>query len=333
MAAPEFGPWEPMELESVVETFAPASFRWWISGGHALDLHLGRTWREHEDTDLGVARRDLGAFRTLLAGWDLHVAAAGQLTRWRGEPLELARDQNNVWCRVSAGGPWVLDVAIGEGSAEHWIYRRDPSVQVPWEMAVLRTAEGIPYLAPELQLLYKSKGLRAKDEVDAAEVIPSLDARRARAALARAGRRPPVAAPPHLSRSSPASTRRVISAAVSPASIVGGVDDVSLVAVEVGDERGVHLLHDVEVLQRVLAAVGGALAGHRRVREQQGVGDRTSERTPRVEGPETQDAVDDDVVPPSGEPIRRARGDVGDQHVLLVRLRSPWLDVPAAIHA
>lgn len=41
----------------------------------------------------------------------------------------------------------------------------------------MRTAEGIPYLAPELQLLYKSTGLRSKDDVDAAEVIPSLDAR------------------------------------------------------------------------------------------------------------------------------------------------------------
>ena len=46
-------------------------------------------------------------------------------------------------------------------------------MQVPWEMAVLRTAEGIPYLAPELQLLYKSKGLRAKDEVDARRSSPA----------------------------------------------------------------------------------------------------------------------------------------------------------------
>ena len=90
----------------------------------------------------------------------------------------------------------------------------------------------------------------------------------------------------------------------------------ALVAVEVGDEGGVHLVHHVEVLQRVLAAVGGALAGHRRVREQQGVGDRTSERTPRVEAPHAQDAVDDDVVAARGEPVGGARGDVGDQHVL-----------------
>ena len=83
-----------------------------------------------------------------------------------------------MWCRLNADGPWVLDVTISEGSDDNWIYRRDPTIHVPWDMAVLRTAEGIPYLAPELQLLYKSKGMRSKDDIDAAEVIPSLDARR-----------------------------------------------------------------------------------------------------------------------------------------------------------
>lgn len=177
MRASELGPWEPLGLESVVEIFASAPFRWWVSGGRALDLHLGRTWRDHEDTDVGVLRGDLGAVHRVLSHWDLHVAAAGQLTRWRGEPLDVTQDQNNVWCRLTTGGPWVLDLTIGEGSEASWIYRRDPSVQVPWGMAVLRTADGVPYLAPELQLLYKSKGLRSKDEVDAAEVIPNLNAR------------------------------------------------------------------------------------------------------------------------------------------------------------
>lgn len=177
MSLSALGPWEPLGLESVVETFASAPFRWWVSGGNALDLHLGRTWRDHDDTDVGVVRSDLRALHTLLSHWDLHVAAVGQLTLWRGEPLEVARHQNNVWCRLTPVGPWILDVTVGEGPDENWIYRRDPSVQVPWGVAVLRTADGIPYLAPELQLLYKSKGLRPKDEVDAAEVIPCLDAR------------------------------------------------------------------------------------------------------------------------------------------------------------
>ena len=184
MSASELGPWDPLGLELVVDTFASAPFRWWVCGGHALDLHLGRTWRDHEDIDVGVVRNDLRALHTLLSHWDLHVAAAGQLTPWHGEPLDVARQQNNVWCRLTADGPWVLDVTIGEGSDEDWIYRRDPSVRVPWGMAVLRSAGTIPYLAPELQLLYKSKGLRPKDDVDGAEIIPSLDARQ-RALLSR----------------------------------------------------------------------------------------------------------------------------------------------------
>ena len=78
----------------------------------------------------------------------------------------------------------MLDVTIGEGSDDRWIYRRDPSVRVSWAMAVLRTDEGILYLAPELQLLYKSKDIRWKDDVDAAEVIPGLDARQRNLLLA-----------------------------------------------------------------------------------------------------------------------------------------------------
>ncbi|QSB15122.1 hypothetical protein JQS43_01720 [Natronosporangium hydrolyticum] len=177
MAPAAYGPWQPLDLPSAVHCFAAARFRWWISGGHALDLHLGRSWRQHEDTDVGVVRTDLPQLYDFLTGWDVHIAAAGVLTPWRGEPLQLDQHQNNLWCRRAPDGPWILDITIGEGSDQHWIYRRDQSVQVPWETAVLTTTDGVPYLAPELQLLYKSKGLRAKDEADAAEVIPYLDGR------------------------------------------------------------------------------------------------------------------------------------------------------------
>lgn len=178
MAAPVLGPWSPLTIGSVIETFAPASFRWWVSGGHALELHEQRSWRDHDDTDVGVVRSDLSDVYEFLSHWDVHVAAAGQLTRWGGESLAADRHQNNLWCRTTAAVPWVLDVTIGAGSDERWVYRRDPSVQVPWDVAVLRTGDGVPYLAPELQLLYKSHRVRPKDDIDAAEVIPGLDASR-----------------------------------------------------------------------------------------------------------------------------------------------------------
>lgn len=187
MAASEYGPWQPLGLDAVAQTFAGAPFRWWISGGRALSLHLGRTWRVHEDTDLGVVRGDLAAVYDHLIRvrptWQIHLAAAGVLSRWDGRALVAEHHENNLWCRDGEGGPWLLDIQIGgspvvePGPDPEWRYRRDPGVRRPWERAVLHSATGLrlPYLAPELQLLFKSDHPRPRDDQDAAEVIPELD--------------------------------------------------------------------------------------------------------------------------------------------------------------
>ena len=175
MPPPELGRWQPLTVQEIVEIFSPAPFRWWISGGWALELHFGRTWRAHEDIDVGVVRAELDAVYAHLSGWDLHVAAAGRLRPWHGQPLSSDAQQNNVWCRAKPDGPWLLDMTIGEGSDRGWVYRRDPSFQLPWRVAMSKTSDGVPYLAPDLQLLFKSKTPRPKDDVDAAEVIPELD--------------------------------------------------------------------------------------------------------------------------------------------------------------
>lgn len=74
----------------------------------------------------------------------------------------------------------VLDLTIGEGDETDWIYRRDPSVRLPWDTAVLSGGSGIPYLAPEIQLLFKSSSDREKDATDAEVVIPRLGPERLR---------------------------------------------------------------------------------------------------------------------------------------------------------
>jgi hypothetical protein len=174
----EYGPWEPLSLTEVQTAFDGAPFRWWISGGIALDLFAGRSWRVHEDTDVGVLRRDLHSLRVVTKTWDIQVAAAGRLSTWSNQELYSEQHENNLWCRKDQNQPWCLDVTIGEGNDECWIYRRDPEITATWDSAVLFSTEGIPYLAPEIQLLYKSKDIRDKDETDAREVIPILDAAR-----------------------------------------------------------------------------------------------------------------------------------------------------------
>ncbi len=170
------GPWEPIGLADLRRELDGCPARWWITGGHALERHVGRSWRAHDDTDLGICRVDAPAVLGYLVerGWETVIAAAGVLGTWDGGELSADDHQNNVWCR-RVGGPWQLDLTIGDGDDEHWIYRRDPTLRRPWSEAV-HDLDGMGHLAPELQLLFKSVSVRTKDTVDAVEVIPTLGA-------------------------------------------------------------------------------------------------------------------------------------------------------------
>lgn len=154
---------------------ASVPLRWWVAGGHALELFAGRSWRGHDDIDIGITRATASDLYAWLDGWDLHVAAAGMLTPWDGRPLVRSDHENNVWCRRTPTDPWIMDVLIGDGDDEAWRSRRDPTITRPWSVAVLHSAVGVPFLAPDLQLLMKSKDVRPKDTHDAEVVIPHLD--------------------------------------------------------------------------------------------------------------------------------------------------------------
>lgn len=168
------GRWERLDLHQAVQLFEKWPGHWWITGGVALELHLGRSWRSHGDSDVSIVRTDAPALRTALSGWDIQVAAAGTLSPWEGTHLSAQANQNNLWCRKSQNQPWCLDVTLSDGNEECWVYRRDPTLRVPWKEAVLTSDQAIPYLNPVLQLLFKSKNHRPKDDQDAREVVPVL---------------------------------------------------------------------------------------------------------------------------------------------------------------
>ncbi|GHO61437.1 hypothetical protein KSC_003290 [Ktedonobacter sp. SOSP1-52] len=64
---------------------------------------------------------------------------------------------------------------VVDTSDDQWLFRRDPRIRRPLAIVGHRTNDGIPYLAPEIQLLYKAKALRPKDEADFARILPALD--------------------------------------------------------------------------------------------------------------------------------------------------------------
>lgn len=168
------GPWRPLDVNEVASLFWAAPFTWFIAGGHALELDLGRSWRDHSDIDVGIRRDELSLVRGFLAEWDLHVAAAGQLSPWNGRALTADRHENNIWARRDAESPWQFDLIVGAGTHAVWRSRRDPSIQVAWSDAV-RHSGTVPYLAPHVQLLMKSKHVRPKDDLDASILLPTLD--------------------------------------------------------------------------------------------------------------------------------------------------------------
>jgi hypothetical protein len=174
MPEESLGAWQPLELRQVVRLFERWAARWWITGGMALELHLGRSWRSHDDSDVSILRTDATGLLTVLAGWDIHIAAAGSLIPWDGRAPRAATDQNNMWCRTAPDSPWCLDVTLSDGDRACWVYRRDPTLRVPWPEAVFRTDQGVPYLNPVIQLLFKSRNNRPKDDRDAREVVPAL---------------------------------------------------------------------------------------------------------------------------------------------------------------
>lgn len=59
---------------------------------------------------------------------------------------------------------------------KNWICSSDRHIHRPYDDAVTHTADGIPYLRPELVLLYKGLHTRPKDQVDFEATAPLLSA-------------------------------------------------------------------------------------------------------------------------------------------------------------
>ena len=169
------GAWEPATPEEVAAILAECEAPFWIAGGYAIEFAVGRAFRAHDDIDVLMLRRDQWKAKTALSGWDLWVAdPPGTLRPWpQGEWLP--EGIHDVWCRRAPGGPWRLQIMLDGSEGGQWLSRRNPDVRRPIEALGGVSPGGIPYLTPEIQLYYKAKQPRPKDEMDFVAVLPSLD--------------------------------------------------------------------------------------------------------------------------------------------------------------
>jgi hypothetical protein len=173
---PNLRPWEPASPSAAAALFATADFPWWIAGGYSMELAVKRALREHGDLDVLVLHRDQERVRAQLATWDLHLAdppGVGTLRPWSASE-DLPPQVHDVWCRRSPGDPWSVQLMFDEADGEQWVSRRDARVSRPISQLGFVTADGIPYLRPAVQLFYKAKSVRGKDQLDFEAVLPLL---------------------------------------------------------------------------------------------------------------------------------------------------------------
>jgi hypothetical protein len=172
------------ELASALRELEGFPDRWFVSGGWAIDLFLGEETREHEDIEIGTFRSDQLSLQTYFAGRELYEALPGRLVPWDdGEWLSLPVHQVVVPPR--GGGPideqWeptpgTIQFFLNDVDGDDWVCRRNPRVKRPVSEITTSSASGTPIVVPELQLLYKAKHHKEKDEHDFREALGALSA-------------------------------------------------------------------------------------------------------------------------------------------------------------
>ena len=160
--------WDPMSVEDAADLMSGVGVPWWIAGGWAIDLFLGRQTRPHGDTDILIRRDDQLAVQDHLMnqGLTLYKTQQPGLKPWpHGEFIGSPVD--DVWCRWAPGAPWVLQLMLICTDGDQWVFKRDPAIRGSLDELGRRTPSGIPYVCPHIQLLYKAtRDIISKDQSD-----------------------------------------------------------------------------------------------------------------------------------------------------------------------
>ena len=151
-----------------------------ICGGYAIDLFLGQETRVHYDLDISVYWPDRDSIIQYMQGhgWTVYEACGGGMVHRITDLARQKRMKRNLFC-VREGNTYFHVVDCGDNmfrcDIEHipqtrldyieflfntridraFVYARNEKVTRDLEQAILYRGS-IPYLSPELVLLYKS---------------------------------------------------------------------------------------------------------------------------------------------------------------------------------
>jgi hypothetical protein len=176
---PDIEAWDAWHPRIAAARLADVGFPWYVAAGWAIDLFLGRQTREHEDLEIAIPASLFETIPRRFPELDFFVPQGqGVLARMTEE--NLGGDSHQTWGYDRAAGVWRIDVFREPHDGATWICRREESIRRPYADIIAHTADGIPYLGPDVVLLFKAKATREKDQRDFENALPRLtDAQRA----------------------------------------------------------------------------------------------------------------------------------------------------------
>jgi hypothetical protein len=162
--------WTPGE---VAQHLAGISAPWCVAAGWALDLFRGGAQtREHGDIEIAIPAASFPEVRDRFPGYAFDAVSSGRI--WESAAPGVLTATHQTWLRDPATGNYLLDVFREPHDGEIWICRHDETIRLPYSEIIRQTPDGVPYLAPELVLLFKAKHVRPKDQADFDGTIPRM---------------------------------------------------------------------------------------------------------------------------------------------------------------
>jgi aminoglycoside-2''-adenylyltransferase len=169
---PDIDAWQAWHPRVVAERLAGVTAPWYVAGGWAIDLHLGEQTREHEDLEIAVPATRFAEIAGRFPELAFYTAGDGEVKPATPAALEAV---HQTWAFDPAAERWRFDVMREPHDGDVWISRRSERLRRPYASIVLKR-DGIPYLSPDVVLLFKAKYRRPKDEADYALTSPRLTA-------------------------------------------------------------------------------------------------------------------------------------------------------------
>jgi len=179
---PLLGRWTSERADEEWEGWSPAraaseigitEVPWCVTGGWAIELFVGTSFRAHGDLEVAIPSSRWSDFRRCLPGLEFFVAGSGELFSLEDPAFD---EHHQTWGRDRLGR-FRIDVFREPHDEDTWICRRDAVLRRPYPDLIRRTNDGIPYMVPEVVLLFKAKHDLPKDRQDLHEALPRMDER------------------------------------------------------------------------------------------------------------------------------------------------------------